>query len=59
MEVNESKTCCVFLPKIITRSSHEDPVSLDGSTLHQQDHIKQDAALSESQQAVQQAAEMG
>lgn len=32
---------------------------LEGSTLHQQHHIEQDAPLSESQQAVQQAFEVG
>lgn len=47
------------LPKVVAGGCQKYTVSLDGSTLHQQHHIKQDATLSESQQALQQAAGMG
>lgn len=48
-----------FLPEVIAGGCQKYPVGLDGSTLHQQHHIVQDATLSQSQQSVQQAAEMG
>lgn len=46
-------------PEIVAGGSQQNAVGLDGSTLHQQHHVVQDAALSQSQQAVQQAAEVG
>lgn len=59
VKVNDNSPCCDILPKIIARGCQQYTVGLDGPTLHQQHHVKQDAPLSESQQAVQQAAEMG
>lgn len=46
-------------PEIVAGRSQQYAVGLDGSTLHQQHHVVQDAALSQGQQAVQQAAEVG
>lgn len=47
-----------LLPEVITGGCQEDPVGLDGPTLHQEHDVKQDATLPESHQAVQQAAEV-
>lgn len=57
----ESCECPLRLPspEIVAGCSQQNAVGLDGSTLHQQHHVVQDAALSQSQQAVQQAAEVG
>lgn len=46
-------------PKIVTGRCQKYTVGSDGSTLHQQHHIIQNPGLSESRQAVQQAADIG
>jgi len=46
------------LPEIITIGCQKYTVGLDRSTLNHQHNIEEDATLSETEQAVEQAAEM-
>lgn len=51
----ESECPDVYIPEIITRGCQKYAVGLNGSTLHLQHHVKQDATLPENQQSVHQA----